>query len=34
MRFHFTPTHSSWLNQLDLWFAKIRRDVIDRGVFT
>jgi transposase len=30
----FTPTYSSWLNQLDLWFAKIERDVIARGVFT
>jgi len=32
--FHFTPTYSSWLNQVELWFAKIQRDVIDRGVFT
>jgi hypothetical protein len=22
------------LNQVELWFAKIQRDVIDRGVFT
>jgi transposase len=34
VRFHFTPTCSSWLNQVELWFAKIHRDVIDRGVFT
>jgi transposase len=34
VRFHFTPTYSSWLNQVELWFAKIQRDVIDRGVFT
>ena len=34
LRFHFTPTYSSWLNQVVLWFAKIQRDVIDRGVFT
>ncbi|PYX74520.1 MAG: hypothetical protein DMG72_09765 [Acidobacteria bacterium] len=27
MRFHFTPTYSSWLNQVELWFAKIQRDV-------
>jgi transposase len=32
--FHFTPTYSSWLNQVELWFAKIERDVIARGVFT
>jgi hypothetical protein len=26
--------HSSWLNQVELWFSKIERDVIARGVFT
>lgn len=31
---HFTPTYSSWLNQVELWFAKIERDVLARGVFT
>ena len=31
---HFIPTYSSWLNQVELWFAKIERDVIARGVFT
>jgi transposase len=30
---HFIPTYSSWLNQVELWFAKIERDVIARGVF-
>src|ERR1700730_12000700 len=30
VRFHFTPTYSSWLNQVELWFAKIQRDVISR----
>ena len=30
----FTPTYSSWLNQVELWFSKIERDVIARGVFT
>jgi transposase len=34
VHFHFTPTHSSWLNQVELWFAKIERDVIARGIFT
>ena len=34
VRFHFTPTYSSWLNQVEIWFAKIQRDVIDRGIFT
>jgi transposase len=31
---HFTPTYSSWLNQVELWFGKIERDLIARGVFT
>jgi transposase len=31
---HYTPTYSSWLNQVELWFNKIERDVIARGVFT
>ncbi len=31
---HFTPTYSSWLNQVEIWFSKIERDLIERGVFT
>jgi transposase len=31
---HFTPTSSSWLNQVEIWFSRIERDVISRGVFT
>jgi transposase len=31
---HYTPTYSSWLNQVELWFAKIQRDLITRGIFT
>ena len=31
---HFTPTYSSWLNQVELWFGRIERDVVARGVFT
>jgi transposase len=34
VQFHFTPTYSSWLNQVELWFARIERDVIARGIFT
>jgi len=30
---HFTPTYSSWLNQVELWFSKIERDLIYRGIF-
>ena len=31
---HSTPTYSSWLNQVELWFSKIERDVTARGLFT
>ena len=31
---HFTPTYSSWLNQVELWFSKVTRDVIAHGIFT
>jgi transposase len=31
---HYTPTYSSWLNQVENWFARIQRDVITRGIFS
>src|SRR5215207_5703457 len=31
---HYTPTYSSWLNQVENWFSRIQRDVIARGVFS
>jgi transposase len=31
---HFTPTYSSWLNQIEIWFSKIERQVIARGIFS
>jgi transposase len=31
---HYTPTYSSWLNQVELWFSKIERDLLARGIFT
>jgi len=34
VRLHFTPTYSSWLNQVELWLSKIERDVIARGILT
>jgi transposase len=34
VQLHFTPTYSSWLNQVELWFAKIQRDLLARGIFT
>ncbi|MFS8980802.1 transposase, partial [Cupriavidus necator] len=34
VRLHYTPTYTSWLNQVENWFGRIQRDVIARGVFT
>jgi transposase len=34
VRLHFTPTYASWLNQVELWFGKIERDLLARGIFT
>jgi transposase len=34
VQIHYTPTYSSWLNQVELWFSKIERDLIARGIFT
>jgi transposase len=34
VQIHYTPTYSSWLNQVENWFSRIQRDVISRGVFT
>jgi len=34
VRFQFTPTYSSWLDHVELWFAKIQRDVTSREIFT
>jgi len=31
--FHFTPTSSSWLNQVERWLAEITRQQIRRGSF-
>lgn len=34
IQLHFTPTHASWLNQVELWFSILSRKVIRRGIFT
>jgi transposase len=34
VRLHFMPTYSSWRNQIELWFSKIERDLLARGIFT
>lgn len=31
---HFTPTHASWLNQIELWFSIYARKIVKRGVFS
>lgn len=31
--FHFTPTHGSWLNQVELWFSVLSRRFLRRGDF-
>lgn len=32
-RFHFTPTYSSWLNQVEIWFNMLTKDVIKGGIW-
>ena len=34
VQFHFTPTHASWLNQIELWFGVLNRQVLNRGSFS
>ena len=31
--FHFTPSHASWLNQVELWFSILSRQALQRGDF-
>src|SRR5690348_1441754 len=31
---HYTPTYSSWLNQVERWFGLITQRAIRRGTFT
>jgi transposase len=30
---HFTPTYSSWISQVERWFAELQRRCLDRGTF-
>jgi len=34
VRFHFTPTHASWLNQVEIWFSILARSTLDGASFT
>ncbi len=31
--FHYTPKHSSWLNQIEIWFSLLVRKLLKRGNF-
>lgn len=33
VHFHFTPTHASWLNQVELWFGIVQGQLLHRGSF-
>lgn len=33
LHLHFTPTHASWLNQIEIWFGILTRKVVRRGIF-
>lgn len=34
IRFVYTPKHTSWLNQIELWFSILARKLLKRGNFT
>src|SRR5712691_5722977 len=34
IRFMYTPKHTSWLNQIELWFSILVRRLLKRGNFT
>lgn len=33
VHFHFTPTHASWLNQIELWFSILARQLLSKNDF-
>jgi transposase len=33
VQLHFTPTHASWLNQVEIWFGLLQQRVLKRGSF-
>ncbi len=34
VRFHFTPTHASWLNQVEIWFGILSQQALAGSSFT
>ena len=33
VHFHYTPTYSSWLNQVECWFSILSRQALQGGEF-
>jgi len=31
--FHYTPKHASWMNQIEIWFSILMRQLLQRGKF-
>jgi transposase len=34
VRFHYTPTHASWLNQIEIWFSILTAQSLSGESFT
>lgn len=34
VQFHYTPTHASWLNQVEVWFSILTRHALRKASFT
>ena len=34
LHFYYTPTHASWLNQIEIWFSILWRSALKGGSFT
>ncbi len=34
IRFVYTPIHTSWLNQIEIWFSILARRILKRGTFS
>jgi transposase len=34
VHFHYTPTHASWLNQIEIWFSKLSRAALKGASFS
>jgi transposase len=33
IKIHYTPTYSSWLNQVEIWFNILSKDVLKGGIW-